>query len=343
MKKTGLGSSAALVTAFVGALAEFLGLITLRDKSGIAQRDNTSRLKDLNYVHHVAQLVHCVAQGKIGSGFDISAAVFGSQIYRQFSKEMLSTFIDLPLSMQRTQFLTLLENLMRVTVSNHTPFTLPPGLELALGDVEVGADTVSMVKQVQLWASAFPEQSNRLFNDLQSCNHTFIQTLCELSGLYEKDKQFYQQELSAAAQQTYDEWKNKIKSSVVCATLCRVREAFEQIRLHLRELGTVTKVPIEPPPQTTLLDKTISLPGVVCAGVPGAGGYDAVFALCIAESLSRLQSLWSEVYVTLHSSFPTQTSTAQITTKDFSTAKHFFIYCIKFKFFQVCVYTSCSC
>jgi hypothetical protein len=80
-----------------------------------------------------------------------------------------------------------------------------------------------------------------------------------------------------------------------------VREAFEQIRLHLRELGIVTKVPIEPPPQTTLLDKTMSLPGVVCAGVPGAGGYDAIFALCIAESLSRLQTLWTELYVSLHS------------------------------------------
>jgi phosphomevalonate kinase len=295
MKKTGLGSSAALVAALVGALAEFLGLTALHDKRNDHDDNNqSSARKDLNLVHSVAQLVHCVAQGKIGSGFDVSAAVFGSQIYRQFSKEMLRTFIDLPLSTQRTQFIALLEGLMRSTASNHTPFVLPPGIELALGDVDVGADTVSMVTQVQLWAHDAPEHSARLFAELQSNNQNFVLALRELCQLHDGDRQRYQQQLATAAEQTYDEWQQQRSQSPVCAVLCQTREVFQQIRRLLRELGTLAKVPIEPPSQTTLLDRTITLPGVVCAGVPGAGGYDAVFALCITASLDRLHNLWTE-------------------------------------------------
>ena len=43
---------------------------------------------DLDLVHNLAQFCHCIAQGsavayhlgKIGSGFDVSAAVYGSQV-----------------------------------------------------------------------------------------------------------------------------------------------------------------------------------------------------------------------------------------------------------------------
>ena len=34
--------------------------------------------------HNLAQFVHCVAQGKVGSGFDVSSAVFGSHLYTRF-------------------------------------------------------------------------------------------------------------------------------------------------------------------------------------------------------------------------------------------------------------------
>ena len=32
---------------------------------------------------------HCISQGKIGSGFDISVAVYGSQIYSKFNTSYL--------------------------------------------------------------------------------------------------------------------------------------------------------------------------------------------------------------------------------------------------------------
>ncbi len=42
------------------------------------------------------------------------------------------------------------------------------------------------------------------------------------------------------------------------------------------EMGEGAGVPIEPPEQTKLSDATLELEGVAMAGVPGAGGYDAV-------------------------------------------------------------------
>ena len=50
----------------------------------------------------------------------------------------------------------------------------------------------------------------------------------------------------------------------------------------MRKMGTLTEVPIEPPEQTGLLDACISQPGVIAAGVPGAGGYDAVWVLVLS-------------------------------------------------------------
>lgn len=53
-------------------------------------------------------------------------------------------------------------------------------------------------------------------------------------------------------------------------------------------------VPIEPPVQTALVDATCDLPGVLCAGVPGAGGVDAVFAITVdPDSEGGVRELWA--------------------------------------------------
>lgn len=53
-------------------------------------------------------------------------------------------------------------------------------------------------------------------------------------------------------------------------------------------------VPIEPPVQTALVDATCDLPGVLCAGVPGAGGVDAVFAITVhPDSQGGVRELWA--------------------------------------------------
>lgn len=97
ISKTGLGSSAALVTSLVGALVAFF----------IPNWQNLENDCDaLDVVHNLAQLCHSAVQrkvgvqsqmnshllicvGQIGSGFDISAACYGSQRYRRFPPQLL--------------------------------------------------------------------------------------------------------------------------------------------------------------------------------------------------------------------------------------------------------------
>jgi len=66
--KTGLGSSAALTTSLVSSLLQWF------EVTRVGLRPD---LEDRRVVHNLAQLVHANAQGKIGSGFDVAAAVYG--------------------------------------------------------------------------------------------------------------------------------------------------------------------------------------------------------------------------------------------------------------------------
>ncbi|PKY03764.1 Phosphomevalonate kinase [Aspergillus campestris IBT 28561] len=81
--KTGLGSSAALVTALVSALVVHRTLQP--DDLGIAREK----------LHNLAQAAHCAAQGKVGSGFDVAAAIYGSCLYRRFSPSILQSIGDI--------------------------------------------------------------------------------------------------------------------------------------------------------------------------------------------------------------------------------------------------------
>ena len=84
--KTGLGSSAALTTSLVSALLLHLQVV-----------ETTAAKWDLAFLHNAAQFVHCAAQGKVGSGFDVSSAVWGSQIYRRFDPDAIKDLMtDLP-------------------------------------------------------------------------------------------------------------------------------------------------------------------------------------------------------------------------------------------------------
>lgn len=61
----------------------------VRDPHYRSGEDRSSRASDLDLVHRLSQAAHCAAQGKVGSGFDVSAAVFGSQRYVRFSPSAL--------------------------------------------------------------------------------------------------------------------------------------------------------------------------------------------------------------------------------------------------------------
>jgi phosphomevalonate kinase len=73
-----------MTTAVVAGILQYLGGIKLA-VHGESKEEET----ELELVHMVSQAAHCAAQGKVGSGFDVSCAVFGSQRYVRFSPSVL--------------------------------------------------------------------------------------------------------------------------------------------------------------------------------------------------------------------------------------------------------------
>lgn len=162
--KTGLGSSAALISSLVAALLV---------QSGLIAPDQLASASARHLAHNVAQFVHCLAQGKVGSGFDVSAAVFGSQLYTRFNPAVLQPLMDdsvrlgslppLPiwsfsylsplfcLQLGSQSLLSVLAPENRAWDATVTPFTLPPRTRLLLADIHAGSNTPLLVSKVLKW------------------------------------------------------------------------------------------------------------------------------------------------------------------------------------------------
>lgn len=261
--KTGLGSSAALVTSFTGALlTHYLS----------SSQFSLSSEKGRSILHNLAQAAHCAAQGKVGSGFDVAVAVYGTCKYRRFSPHMLSSLGEIG----SKDFSARVKEITEDTSSDPKlkwdallekgKVTIPAGMALVMCDVDCGSQTVSMVKKVLAWKAADQEGAKKLWDELQAFNDTLEAELA--------------------------------KSPV---SMSGLEKAFSNIRSKIREMGTKSDVPIEPKEQTELLDAvTAEVEGVAGGVVPGAGGYDAIVLLVkdnektIAE-LKDFLAKWSKV------------------------------------------------
>ena len=260
--KTGLGSSAALVTACIAAvLAHYLGpdRIPVTTETGKA------------YLHGLAQIAHCAAQGKVGSGFDVAAAVYGSCVYRRFSPSLLENLGELGTNGFSTRLKSLIENGDESGVwnmdINKSRAIIPGGLRLVMCDVDCGSETVGMAKKVLAWRDGNVEASMSLWENLQTANEELADELCNLA-------------------------QNPVRTSNDYGHL---RQLFVTIRSLIREMSTKAEVPIEPKAQTNLLDACCQLPGVLGGVVPGAGGYDAITLLIEdrEEVISALNGLFA--------------------------------------------------
>ncbi|KAM0274338.1 hypothetical protein ACHAQH_007933 [Verticillium albo-atrum] len=248
--KTGLGSSAALVTSFTAALLTHYLPTSLFDLTSDAGRHT---------LHNLAQAAHCAAQGKVGSGFDVAAAVFGSCRYRRFSPELLS---DLPAPGSAGFAEKLVErvnarDLWDTEVGGEVK--LPDGVVLRMCDVDCGSQTVGMVKGVLAWRKAQPEASKALWDSLQAKNEALAEVLRE--GRTEE-----------------------------------ISKAVGEVRELVRQMGTASGVPIEPESQSELLDALTGVEGVYGGVVPGAGGFDALALLVKegAETEKRIEEFLEE-------------------------------------------------
>ena len=124
-----MGSSASLVVALLGAVKRYFAL------------------EDFD-VHAHCQVLNASIQNKVGSGFDIAAALNGTQLYKRFTN--LKKMADAigggdDLSSHIKKFVDTFDY-----VKN--PYKLPSNVELAVVDVASGSDTRVMVKQILEWS-----------------------------------------------------------------------------------------------------------------------------------------------------------------------------------------------
>ncbi|GJE94467.1 phosphomevalonate kinase [Phanerochaete sordida] len=299
--KTGLGSSAALITSLVSALLLHLGAIP---RDSFAAADGLASASDgRKLAHNVAQYVHCLAQGKVGSGFDVSSAVFGSQLYTRFDPQVLQPLME--------NHLESVQSLSRILSPSNpawdyrvAPFRLPPHTRLMLADVDAGSDTPSLVGKVLKWRKERPAEADALWETLNAHNQALSRVLLKLSDLAAAQSELYAVVVRYLASLQSAQWlahpnipTDKLK---IIEAFAEAHQLTEAIRARMREMGTAAGVPIEPPEQTALLDGCGAVAGVIGGGVPGAGGYDAIWVLVFdpagiaAEELPsrRVEAQW---------------------------------------------------
>ncbi|CEH18439.1 Phosphomevalonate kinase [Ceraceosorus bombacis] len=366
--KTGLGSSAAMTTSLVGSLMLHLGLVGLgpspshtSSSDALKRPWEERRLSptDLGLVHNTAQLVHCAAQGKVGSGFDVSSAVWGSHLYRRFDPIAINHLMDgtkvgaegegeVPLRSEADLGKALspsnkiwqpsplhsdastsecgtnptaVEGLHFSSTASQqihrpAPLSLPPHISLILADINAGSSTPSLVSKVSAWKKAKPDWAKQLFSILAASNANLADGLLALGLEYGKDAKAYDEAIKLAASQRSKDWDATLRSlpasdvahtssspssqSSILTLLIEVRNALRSIRAGMRELGQRAGAPIEPDEMGRVLRaSTDGADGVLGGGVPGAGGFDALYLLYLDPSPEvpstrhAIEDLWS--------------------------------------------------
>jgi phosphomevalonate kinase len=233
-----------LVTSFTGAVLSFYLTKDLFDIE--SERGQT-------ILHNLAQASHSHAQGKVGSGFDIASAVFGSCLYKRFSPSLLS---ELPAPGQAgfgAKLRSLVEGDWDTEIAK-AAIKMPTGLRLVMCDVDCGSETPGMVKQVLAWREANKTEAEGIWQRLQGGNEALATELTRLAeeGAEEPDG---------------------------AGRYAKLAVIIEENRAAIRDMGAQSGVPIEPPQQTALLGYCTKLDGVIGGVVPGAGGFDAIVLL----------------------------------------------------------------
>lgn len=276
--KTGMGSSAALTTSLVAALLEFFGVIKL----------SLRKANDRRLVHNLSQIAHALAQGKIGSGFDVAAAVYGSVIYSRFNPLMIAGLSE-----------QLSPSVVYEAVTNPsawdqtiTEFTLPAPLDLMMGDVSGGSNSVAMSRTVLDWLNGPGEEAGELWAEIAQVNTSICSLFRKLSDASVSSPVLFKSSIKRAGAISYEKWN---PADPVESILLEIKHSFRMVRKLLKTMGEKSGVDIEPEAQTQLVDATDAAVGVLCAGVPGAGGVDAIFCIVFSETARlAVESVWAQ-------------------------------------------------
>lgn len=274
--KTGLGSSAALTTALVACI--------LTSYSGPKIKLDLLSKPNQRIIHNLAQASHCAAQGKVGSGFDVAAAVFGSCVYRRFSPSVLQEIGNADSEGFSGRLKTVVDKSWDMKVEKTR---VPPGLRLIMCDVDCGSSTPGMVRKLLSWKKENEREATARWDTIEDLNKGLIDLLDNARKLSDHSPGPY----SAALQSITTNRSSENITDECSVILQNISQQIELIRSNIRAMGEAAGVPIEPPAQTKLIDHAIdSIDGVLGGVVPGAGGYDAVVFLAV-DTDATFQSL----------------------------------------------------
>lgn len=287
--KTGLGSSAALTASAVGALLQALRAAQLPPESEAGIRASVAlpgqaaqaivagldvlpsppfasadgspgAAASAELVHRTAQLAHGLAQGKVGSGFDVASAVYGSVRYTRITAHVLQRAMDALLALIRepAPLATVVAQLHAVLadvanpseqVWDHTvaSFCLPPGVNMLVGDVCGGSETPSMVRKV-LAARASTPAAAQEWAALQQLNERAVATLDQLSELASSHAECYQRVVQRLSLAPCSAWStcelHELGDAAVAIKLkfCAAVEGFKSLRASLRYVSATTQL-----------------------------------------------------------------------------------------------------
>eukprot|EP00300_Choanocystis_sp_HF-7_P012578 c17940_g1_i1.p1 GENE.c17940_g1_i1~~c17940_g1_i1.p1 ORF type:complete len:200 (+),score=48.08 c17940_g1_i1:97-696(+) len=158
-------------------------------------------------------------------------------------------------------------------------------LSLIMVDVQGGASTPALVRSILQYRDSGPDAS-AYFAALAQANEAVIGAVFDLcsfqSGL---DEHSLDEACNALLGLTAREWPKAQFESIVIETfskkLTALCDAFSRWNDMFAELGDKAGVGVVPENARRVIGSMCQLPAVVAAGVPGAGGEDALFVLCL--------------------------------------------------------------
>jgi phosphomevalonate kinase len=239
VSKSGLGSSAAVSVAVVNAILKAFGIHYKLDEA-----------------HKLAQIAHSLANGKVGSGFDVAAASYGSIIYTRYSAGLIEGIGD------RDGFGRKLSGMVEMEWDYAIePLQLPARFNIAFASFkDRGMETNAAVGSVSSYKRDNPGSYSKLIKEMDIYDRAAVDSLRRMRSGESAERDF-------------------------CA-------AFEKGREVSKKLGEASGVEIEPDECTELIEESKEN-GALVAKLPGAGGRDAIAALSVGEkNHSKLIDFW---------------------------------------------------
>ncbi|KIK55390.1 hypothetical protein GYMLUDRAFT_76514 [Collybiopsis luxurians FD-317 M1] len=285
--KTGLSSSAALIGSLVSTL-----LVHLQVVAPLAFLEDQGNIHQL--IHNLSQSVHCLAQGKVGCGFDVAAAIFGSNLYTQFNPGVMN-------DLSSRSILSIISPDNAAWNQRIKLFRFPPLTHIMLANIDHGSDIPLLVGKVLQWCKDDPDKAHALWTSLDQLNQSLVSSLSHLSILHTQDPRIYASTVKFISLLQPIQWIADLSFDQFEA---QVAAGFYQVH-KVSKMLQLARALIEPPEQ--LLYMCCCQAGVIGGGTSGEGGSNVIWVLvcepqeCQPDEWPRecIEYIWSN-----HNVFP---------------------------------------